>query len=306
MSCRSKFDSRDLNPAVLHEALQSQSDYFISKHRIKVRETTLGVGGFATGRLGHLWSGSWMWFLETPATVAVKELRTAALKGEELRIAFRLAREMKVWASCKHENVLEFWGYHLSKDFRQAYLISPYMKNGNITEYLAQKAPPLKRRLELVRDTARGLRYLHSRDPPIVHRDLKPPNVLINDEGKALLSDFGLAEAMGENSTGLNTSNGFKGTIRYCSPEVCQGSPPQRASDIWAWGCLALEAGGHIMTGTILKFYFCFLGPVVVAERRSRRIHRLSLSFAYNCFGIAGFLTLIKGPISSAAQFNSR
>lgn len=65
--------------------------------------------------------------------------------------------------------------------------------------------------------------------------------MLVNDHGEALLSDFGLAKVMEDKSAGLSTSNGFQGTIRYCSPEVLQGSPRDWTSDIWAWGCLASE-----------------------------------------------------------------
>ncbi|KIO17969.1 hypothetical protein M407DRAFT_84447, partial [Tulasnella calospora MUT 4182] len=153
----------------------------------------------------------------------------------------RLAREMKVWAPCIHPNILEFTGYYLSKDYKVAYLVCPYMKNGNIKSYLAREAPPLRRRLELAFDTIKGLAYLHSREPPIVHGDLKSLNVLINDQEVALLSDFGLARAMEDKPTGLSTSHGFKGTIRYCSPEVLHGSSREPESDMWAWGCLVLE-----------------------------------------------------------------
>ncbi|KAG9030421.1 Phosphatidylinositol (PI) 3-kinase [Tulasnella sp. UAMH 9824] len=99
----------------------------------------------------------------------------------------------------------------------------------------------LMKDLDKLLDTIKGLAYLHSRDPPIVHSDLKALNVLVNDNGRALLSDFGLAQAMEDGPTGLSTSSGFQGTFRYCSPEVLQGTSPNLQSDIWAWGCLALE-----------------------------------------------------------------
>ncbi|KAG8900198.1 hypothetical protein FRC01_010241, partial [Tulasnella sp. 417] len=85
----------------------------------------------------------------------------------------RLAREMKDWASCKHPNILEFWGFHLSEDFTKAYLVSPYMVNGNVQAYIAREAPPQEVRLALIVDTITGLDYLHKRDPPVVHGDLK-------------------------------------------------------------------------------------------------------------------------------------
>lgn len=238
-STESTHDS--LSPEALEEVLQSLSDYFIPLRRMKIRQTILGEGGFGTVKLADMWSTSWIKYGGTPTTVAVKELQTDKIKLAHGRTAFRLAREMKVWASCKHENILEFRGYHLSKDFKRAYLVSPYMKNGNVRDYLAREAPLLNRRMLLVSDTAKGLQYLHSRDPPIVHGDLKALNILINDDGGALLSDFGLAKAIGDKRTGLTTSNGFKGTVRYCSPEALQGNQIECPSDMWSWGCLAME-----------------------------------------------------------------
>lgn len=68
--------------------LQSLSDHFIPKRRLKLRETVVGVGGFGTVKLAELWSGSWMKFLGRPTIVVVKELQTERFKGMELRIAF--------------------------------------------------------------------------------------------------------------------------------------------------------------------------------------------------------------------------
>ncbi|KAG8943310.1 hypothetical protein FRC04_002934 [Tulasnella sp. 424] len=149
MKKTNKFTPKDLDPAVLDQVLQSLSDYYISKRRLKVHETTLGKGGFGTVKLAELWPNVWIQFGGTPTTVAVKELRTENHDGVPLRTAARLAREIKVWASCNHENILEFTGYYLSKDFKKAYLVSPYMTNGNIKEYLSREAPSQEQRLEL-------------------------------------------------------------------------------------------------------------------------------------------------------------
>ncbi|KAG8894956.1 Ephrin type-A receptor 7, partial [Tulasnella sp. 408] len=66
-------------------------------------------------------------------------------------------------------------------------------------------------------------------------------NILINDQGGALLSNFGLGTAIGEKRAGLPTTVGFKDDIRYCSPEALQTSKLKTPSDMWAWGCIALE-----------------------------------------------------------------
>ncbi|KAG8978201.1 hypothetical protein FRB90_008567, partial [Tulasnella sp. 427] len=192
MASQGDFNPQDLNPEVVVSSLltrsvrgepsykrlqkatlRSLSEYSISSSRLKIGEQTLGEGGFGTVKIGELRASSLIPFGGKPSTVAVKILQTDGFRETPLRVAYRLAREMKVWESCKHENVLEFKGFHLSKDLKKAYLISPYMANGNIKEYLIREAPPMEKRLQLVQDTSKGLEYLHTRQPPIVHGDLK-------------------------------------------------------------------------------------------------------------------------------------
>lgn len=68
--------------------------------------------------------------------------------------------------------------------------------------------------------------------------------MLINDNGRALLSDFGLATAKQDGPTGLSTSKGFRGSFRYSSPEALDLGQVECPSDIWSWGCLAQEVSG--------------------------------------------------------------
>ncbi|KAG9045499.1 hypothetical protein FS837_006214 [Tulasnella sp. UAMH 9824] len=229
------------DPEALNKVLEELAGYAIALRRIKFRGTELGTGGFGTVRLAYLRSGSFTQFFERPTTVAVKELHAVAGAELPMRLAFRLAREMKVWASCHHPNVLEFTGFYLADDYRKAYLISPYMKNGNVRDYLRRETPSPEARLELIIDATKGLDYLHKQDPPVVHGDLKTLNVLVNDDGRALLSDFGLASAKQDTPTGLSTSKGFKGTFRFSSPEALDFSQVECPADIWSWGILAQE-----------------------------------------------------------------
>lgn len=58
---------------------------------------------------------------------------------------------MSVWAKCEHKNIIQFIGYHLGENYDPAYLISPYMKNGNISEYLKKNQIRTGEGLRLVR-----------------------------------------------------------------------------------------------------------------------------------------------------------
>ncbi|KIO27169.1 hypothetical protein M407DRAFT_36208, partial [Tulasnella calospora MUT 4182] len=156
-------------------------------------------------------------------------------------------RELKVWASANHPNILELVGYYLSENLGSAQLISPYMSNGNVKDYTKIDQPALA--LLQVRGITSGIYYLHGCNPPICHGDLKPPNVLVNDNIEAGLCDFGLARFITESGacSGLTTSRSPKGSLRYMSPELPQESEAKHSleSDIWAWGCTVFE----IVTG---------------------------------------------------------
>jgi eukaryotic-like serine/threonine-protein kinase len=73
----------------------------------------------------------------------------------------------------------------------------------------------------------------------IVHRDLKPANVLIGTDGRARLTDFGIAQS--EDATQLTQTGGVMGTLRYLAPEVLEGEPATPASDLYALGMLTRD-----------------------------------------------------------------
>ncbi|KAG8914311.1 hypothetical protein FRC01_004129, partial [Tulasnella sp. 417] len=168
--------------------------------------------------------------------VAVKQLRAWGGNVERTRIAVRLAREIRVWSSLHHPNVLPLIGFFLSDDREVAWLVSSYQPHGNVTQYIRKSNPGL------LADAAQGLSYLHSLDPPICHGDIKAANVLVTDELTAVICDFGLSRAVQEEYSGLTTSRTLKGSLRHLSPELLDEDPVHTlASDVWAWGCLALE-----------------------------------------------------------------
>ncbi|KAG8897175.1 hypothetical protein FRB99_008388, partial [Tulasnella sp. 403] len=112
-------------------------------------------------------------------------------------------------------------------------------------------------------DVALGLEYLHTRNPPVCHGDIKAPNVLVNDQERAMLCDFGLAKAEEDVPSGLTTT-GFneRGSTRYLSPELVTELTPRRTlqSDIWAWGCLLFE----IFTGKLPHYSATVQGHIIL------------------------------------------
>jgi beta-lactam-binding protein with PASTA domain len=91
--------------------------------------------------------------------------------------------------------------------------------------------------VEIVRQVLAGARYAHSHG--IVHRDLKPQNVLVDAEGRARVTDFGIARA---GASEITQTGSVLGTAQYLSPEQAQGLPVTAASDIYSIGVLLYEA----------------------------------------------------------------
>ncbi|KAG8898723.1 hypothetical protein FRB99_007195, partial [Tulasnella sp. 403] len=172
--------------------------------------------------------------------IAIKVLRACDITvSEQLeRLAKRLAREMRVWKDLKHSRVTPLLGFAILEV--GACLISPWCKNGNALEYI--KACPTANRRTLILQVAEGLVYLHNHNPAIVHADIKACNILVSDDGDAMLCDFGLSKLLEDVPSGLTTESGQKGTTRWMAPEQLGKHPVYTTeSDAYAFGCLALE-----------------------------------------------------------------
>ncbi|KIO21938.1 hypothetical protein M407DRAFT_79769, partial [Tulasnella calospora MUT 4182] len=154
----------------------------------------------------------------------------------------RIRRETVIWRESRHDNILPFLGHRV--DGESAVLVSPWCEHGCLSFYI-RAHPGLNRaqKLKLLRDAALGLAFLHSRQPPIIHADIKPENVMISDNIRAALSDFGLSRFMVEvgASTGLTTSGGTAGTAGYQAKELFEANfRPTDMSDVYAFGGLML------------------------------------------------------------------
>ncbi|KAF8517723.1 kinase-like domain-containing protein, partial [Hysterangium stoloniferum] len=139
--------------------------------------------------------------------------------------------EYLIWSNLRHENVLECLGF--SYDFggfaehRVPSLISPWMSQGTVITYI--QANPDADQLGLARQghcfligIAKGLCYLHNREPAVVHGDIRAGNILISDTGIPKLNDFCLSRATSD-STGISMIAGPEGSLRWMAPELLHG-----------------------------------------------------------------------------------
>ncbi|KAG8705010.1 hypothetical protein FRC11_009382, partial [Ceratobasidium sp. 423] len=118
-------------------------------------------------------------------SIAIKCLRLHSLSESSHKSLKRATRELYLWSKAKHKHVLELLGVAIHNG--QLAMISPWMDNGNLQQYVSDY--PKANRWNLCLQVAEGLMYLH--DVGMVHGDLKAVNVLVSREGQVKIGDFG-------------------------------------------------------------------------------------------------------------------
>ncbi|KAJ6598357.1 kinase-like domain-containing protein [Mycena vulgaris] len=194
----------------------------------------------AAGGFGDIWKG-----LIRGQSVSVKIMRLFQDADVET-VLKEFGREALIWRQLCHPNLLPFFGlYYLES---RLCLVSPWMENGNILQFLKNHPVGIERRLSLILDVALGLEYLHGKS--VVHGDLKAINVLVTPSRRACITDFGLssiADAMTLRFT-HSTASARGGTARYQSPELFRGESKNHfGSDVYAFACVCYE----ILTGKV-------------------------------------------------------
>lgn len=160
-----------------------------------------------------------------------------------------LTREFALLSDANHQNLLRPSYFAICKDTSDQihrnlpYLILPFCPKGNVSKQIGSFTE--KEAWRLIRDTASALAYLHSMVPPIIHQDIKPENILINNDGTYLLSDFGVSiQARSTISRVSNTEDQMQsaGTISYMAPErFSRNNKPILANDIYSLGVMLFE-----------------------------------------------------------------
>ena len=167
------------------------------------------------------------------AQVAVKILREDLAEDPDFVRRFR--REAEALARLDHPNIVRFYGFE--QDGPVAFIVMDYIEGATLRRQLLDQHGPLeiKTLTSILRDLCGALHYAHLNG--VVHRDLKPGNVMLKRDGKALLTDFGIARA----GAAVTMTAPIMGTPPYMSPEQCEGAEPDARSDIYSLGVLLFE-----------------------------------------------------------------
>jgi serine/threonine protein kinase len=166
-------------------------------------------------------------------TVAVKVLSDNLAASTEFMERFR--REARTAANLRHPNVITV--HDFGQDERGVpYLVLEYIEGPTLAD-LMDAGLDDSRIPGLLDQIAAGLDYAHARG--VIHRDIKPGNVLITEDGRAVLADFGLAWLL--EGAHLTLTGGVIGTPEYMSPEQAAGEPIDHRSDVYALGVVLYE-----------------------------------------------------------------
>ncbi|HTS89189.1 MAG TPA: protein kinase [Gemmatimonadales bacterium] len=149
----------------------------------------------------------------------------------------RFTREARTAAGLEHPNIIPI--YRVGKTGRVIYFVMKLLRGGSLSRVLAerQKLTPAEIRKLLV-DVGGALGYAHKRG--IVHRDIKPDNVMFDEFGQCVVTDFGIAKA--GTSSRLTGTGMSIGTPHYMSPEQARAQSIDGRSDLYSLGIVAYQA----------------------------------------------------------------
>ena len=148
-------------------------------------------------------------------------------------------REIEIMSKIRHPNCVRLFGNF--EDENYCYFIMEYIPGGNLFTLMSNNRNiglNIYLVASIVRDLASAIYYLHNMDPPIIHRDIKPENILLTNNSKIKLTDFGWSNYI--NFEGEQRST-LCGTPIYLAPEMIQNSGHDKHVDIWCLGVLLFE-----------------------------------------------------------------
>ncbi|XP_058769098.1 LEAF RUST 10 DISEASE-RESISTANCE LOCUS RECEPTOR-LIKE PROTEIN KINASE-like 1.1 [Vicia villosa] len=187
----------------------------------------LGDGGFGTVYLGKLPDGR---------EVAVKRLYEHNYRRVE-----QFMNEVNILTTLRHKNLVSLYGC-TSRHSRELLLVYEYISNGTIASHLHGELAkpnllPWSIRIKIAIETATALTYLHASG--IIHRDVKTSNILLDDNFRVKVADFGLSRLFPEDATHVSTAP--QGTPGYLDPEYHQFYQLTSKSDVYSFGVVLIE-----------------------------------------------------------------
>ena len=177
--------------------------------------------------------------------VAVKVLHP--FLGEDAEFKERFEREARNVAQLRHPNIVQVYDFEYDSERELYYMVMEYVDGPTLRtriRYLQAHGElmPIREAVNIVHKLANALAYAHSRG--MIHRDIKPGNIMLDTEGRVVLTDFGIARIVG--GVSATASGSMVGTPAYMSPEQGLGQAGDNRSDIYSLGVVLYQ----LLTGT--------------------------------------------------------
>ncbi|XXG41475.1 hypothetical protein AAC387_Pa01g1925 [Persea americana] len=192
----------------------------------------VGRGGFGVVYKGKLPDGR---------LIAVKRMESSAVSSKGMN---EFQAEIAVLTKVRHRHLVALLGYCINGN--ENLLVYEYMPQGTLGQHLFDwrennyEALTWKQRLTIALDVGRGIEYLHSlAQKSFIHRDLKPSNILLGDDMRAKVSDFGLVKLAPEGKSCVETR--LAGTFGYLAPEYAATGRVTTKSDVYSFGVILME-----------------------------------------------------------------
>lgn len=187
---------------------------------------TIGEGGMANVYLAY-------------DTILDREVAVKVLRGDlasDEKFVKRFQREAKAASSLNHPNIVEM--YDVGEDNGNYFIVMEYIDGKTLKSLIKKRGGlSLAETVDIMMQLTSAIACAH--DSFLIHRDIKPQNVLILEDGRVKITDFGIAIAM--NSTELTQTNSVMGSVHYLPPEQANGSGATIKSDIYSLGILMYE-----------------------------------------------------------------
>lgn len=207
-----------------------ENQIFASHYNLKKQ---LGRGGFS-----EVWLAE---DIKAGIDVAIKIYAPGTGLGTTGSAVFR--NEFSLVFNLNHSNLLKPTYFDIEDNM--PYLVMPFIEKGSVSKLIGTVSE--SDMWKFMHDVADGLAYLHSRE--VIHQDIKPDNIMVADDGKYLITDFGVSTRVRSTlRKSVNCPNESAGTQAYMAPERFSKDPvPVKANDIWSLGATAFE----LMTGNV-------------------------------------------------------
>ena len=191
-----------------------------------LEDKSIGKGGF-----GSVWK---VRHKITKQIFAIKVINKESIVKQKM--VEQTNREIEIMYKLDHPHIIKLYSHF--EDDEDFCLIMQIASKGQLYSIIKRlKRLDQRTAAQYMREVISAIKYLHTRNPPIIHRDIKPENILLDQEGRCKLADFGWSNF----DDGNKFRDTYCGTPEYLAPEMITKSGHNESVDIWALGVLIFE-----------------------------------------------------------------